>query len=100
MAWVLYKKYRTNARVRHIEFAITFEDFVGLTKESCAYCDAAPQLEMYREHSNGAYVYNGLDRVDSTRGYTTDNVVPCCKTCNTRKAKLPVEIFVRRWCFQ
>ena len=28
---------------------------------------------------------NGLDRVDNNKGYTIDNVVPCCKRCNYAK---------------
>jgi hypothetical protein len=29
--------------------------------------------------------YNGIDRIDSTRGYLVGNVVACCKYCNTSK---------------
>ena len=98
MAWVAYKRYRHNARSRGLEFAIAFEQFVRETQRNCAYCGAAPQLEMLRAHSNGAYIYNGLDRVDNWLGYQLNNLVACCKLCNKRKGKLPVEVFVRRWC--
>jgi 5-methylcytosine-specific restriction endonuclease McrA len=27
----------------------------------------------------------GLDRVDNSRGYAPDNVVPCCQECNRIK---------------
>lgn len=27
----------------------------------------------------------GVDRVDSAKGYTTDNIVPCCFVCNQIK---------------
>lgn len=27
----------------------------------------------------------GVDRVDSSKGYTIDNVVPCCDICNRMK---------------
>lgn len=28
---------------------------------------------------------NGIDRVDSSKGYTVENSVACCKYCNTAK---------------
>jgi len=31
------------------------------------------------------YLYNGVDRVDSNKDYTEDNVVSCCKICNYAK---------------
>lgn len=37
----------------------------------------------------------GLDRVDSTLGYTASNVLPCCRDCNALKAR-HTEAFFRR----
>lgn len=31
------------------------------------------------------YTYNGVDRLDSSMGYTPDNCVPCCWECNNMK---------------
>lgn len=31
------------------------------------------------------FVFTGIDRVDNTRGYDPDNVVPCCRVCNRAK---------------
>lgn len=28
---------------------------------------------------------NGIDRVDNSKGYTSDNCVPCCWACNNAK---------------
>lgn len=28
---------------------------------------------------------NGIDRIDSSKGYTEDNCRPCCTQCNTLK---------------
>ena len=39
---------------------------------------------------------NGLDRVDSSKGYTIDNVVPCCAICNTAKNKMTQKEF-KEW---
>ncbi len=35
----------------------------------------------------------GIDRIDSNRGYTDDNVCACCKTCNYMKRDLSLEDF-------
>jgi 5-methylcytosine-specific restriction endonuclease McrA len=29
--------------------------------------------------------FNGIDRLDSSKGYFMDNVVSCCKHCNSAK---------------
>lgn len=36
---------------------------------------------------------NGIDRVDSSIGYTIQNSVPCCKICNYAKHNLTLEEF-------
>ena len=51
----------------------------------CYYCGFA--------HKPGD-VLNGLDRVDSTAGYTAANTVPCCATCNKMKSTIDADVFV------
>jgi len=36
---------------------------------------------------------NGLDRVDSSKGYIKDNVVTCCENCNRAKLDLTQQEF-------
>ena len=43
--------------------------------------------------NNGDYVYNGIDRIDNNKGYTIDNIVPCCAKCNYAKGKLTLQEF-------
>ena len=43
---------------------------------------------------NGVFIYNGIDRLDPTRGYIAKNVVPCCKTCNVAKLRMSREEFL------
>jgi hypothetical protein len=33
-------------------------------------------------------VYNGIDRIDNTKGYTSGNCLACCIRCNKLKGKL------------
>ena len=36
----------------------------------------------------------GLDRKDNDKGYTPDNVVPCCRGCNRKKQTKPYEQYL------
>ena len=40
------------------------------------------------------YMFNGLDRVDSDKGYDLNNVVTCCIHCNIAKRDRPVKDFI------
>ena len=38
---------------------------------------------------------NGIDRIDSSKGYTVENSVACCKYCNTAKNTMSVDEFLK-----
>lgn len=77
---------KQRARKYEREFALTDTQLKILYKSSCYYCGIEPK-QTFRSQSNGEpFIYNGIDRVDNTKGYTTDNVVPCCKPCNLVKS--------------
>jgi len=93
----LYSLYRRVARKRGLTWNLTMEEFIRLTKGSCAYCGIEPSQMFKPNHaSNGSYIYNGIDRRDNERGYEPDNVVSCCTTCNVAKRSMTVEQF-RTW---
>jgi hypothetical protein len=82
----LLRVYKRNARYRNLIFDLTEQEFTNITTSPCSYCGAPPSP---RSISEGRfYLCNGIDRVDNARGYTTDNVVPCCSACNTAKGTL------------
>ena len=66
----------------------------GRTK-SCG-CFHKEQQKKVREIDAPRNKYNGIDRLDSTEGYTTDNCVSCCTTCNWMKKKMPLEKFLQK----
>jgi hypothetical protein len=81
-----------------------FDTFLNLSQQPCYYCGARPYRTVnigIRKNYNasvyqlqdGYFTYNGLDRVDSTKGHTVDNVVPCCSICNRMKSNLTIEEF-------
>ena len=78
-------KYIINANKRKIKFDLTKKQFKEITQSNCYYCGAKPSNIAKYPGYNGDCIYNGLDRVDNNKGYTIDNVVPCCKRCNYAK---------------
>lgn len=91
----LYSNYRSTAKRRNLEFSLSTEEFETLTKGNCYYCDNPPSQIINQMNLNGNYIYNGIDRIDSSKGYTLDNCVPCCKTCNTAKLIMTQTEFFR-----
>jgi hypothetical protein len=47
----------------------------------------------YCGHSE-IYGVNGVDRKDNAVGYTLENSVPCCATCNFAKRQMTVAEFI------
>ena len=39
---------------------------------------------------------NGIDRINSDKGYTIDNCVPCCAQCNHMKLDYTTEEFLTK----
>lgn len=37
---------------------------------------------------------NGIDRIDSSKGYTIDNCVSCCPLCNQMKSNIDQNMFL------
>lgn len=96
-----YYNYKSNAKNRGLIFEISREDFRNLTQSKCHYCGSLPSNVSYKRNNDseesfehGKYVYNGIDRVDSKRGYTVDNCVPCCGQCNLSKSDYSKEEFL------
>lgn len=74
--------------------AIDFTTFKNISKSNCKYCGLEYSKEIedrLSERSDGKKLsdcivkINGIDRVDSSIGYTKENSVPCCKYCNFAK---------------
>lgn len=84
------RKYKQNGKIRGFDYELTEEQFAEITQKDCHYCGARPgqTINGKRNRNNGDYIYNGIDRIDNIRGYTIDNVVPCCGTCNRAKGRM------------
>jgi len=88
----VYREYVNKAKTRSIDFNLSLEECYNLFKSDCTYCGLEPSNKRTRE--NGVEVkYQGIDRVDNSIGYERNNVVPCCKYCNSFKLDRTVEEF-------
>lgn len=95
MANALMNTYKYRCRKTGLSFGLTLNEFQGLTTANCHYCGDVPS-QIYRQHTCSHlsdYVYNGIDRIDSNKGYVVNNCVSCCKTCNYMKRDMNVEGF-------
>ena len=88
---------------RYNDGGITYDDFFRLSQENCHYCGDKPNnlANAAKEdpkssqfaRDNGDFIYNGLDRIDSSLTHTLENVVPCCKWCNLAKRERSITDF-------
>ena len=88
----LYNSYKKRILKKKLEFSLERNIFENLTKQNCYYCGQEPKSK-YRIKHYAPYIYNGLDRVDSSKGYIESNVVPCCPICNVAKSNLSLNNF-------
>ncbi len=90
----ILSRYKRNAAVWGREWSLTDSQFDKLILLPCHYCGV--EHGNYKESPNktGGLAYNGLDRKDSGKGYTLENVVPCCAICNRAKSDSPYEEFL------
>jgi len=69
-----YANLRQKAKQRGVLLALNREEYFKIVSSPCFYCSG-------KLNETG----HGLDRVNSSKGYTKDNVVPCCGKCNRIK---------------
>ena len=93
----LYSYYTRNATKRNLKFSLTKEEFRLFTQMNCFYCRKPPAMRAKRDSTgktNGHYIHNGIDRLDSNIGYMLDNCVPCCKICNRAKCSMALQEYL------
>ena len=83
-----YNIYKKNARTRDIGFYLSKEEFYDITSKPCNYCGGYSNIDL----NNNSY--NGVDRIDSNKGYVIDNIVPCCDVCNKMKLNYAIPFFL------
>lgn len=94
--------YKRGAINRGLCWELTLVEVDALINGDCFYCDSPPELRIIRGErlKQGRLVMkahiNGIDRMDNSMGYTKENCVSCCKTCNRAKHTMSVEAFLEK----
>jgi hypothetical protein len=86
----LYNAYKASASRRNHVFNLNFSHLIDLTSSLCFYCKAQPSKIMTTKRTSAIYLYNGIDRLDNSKGYEKDNCVSCCTHCNTIKGTITI----------
>lgn len=81
---------KKRAKKQGYETDINIDLFIKISSENCFYCNSegTQKLEDRIKNSEAFITFNGIDRINSSRGYFMDNIVSCCKHCNTAKNTL------------
>lgn len=97
----IYIGYKVMARKKKLNFDLTFEQACIIFEQNCTYCNSPPSNKAAtRKKRTGRvkqplhydfWLYTGIDRVDSSKGYTLQNCVPCCSICNISKNNLDLQ---------
>lgn len=79
-----------NPAHRNIPWTLTFEEWKDLVTQNCYICGSEPTLREGKIHmfAGTRVPINGLDRIDTEKGYVYGNVSACCSTCNYMKHKM------------
>lgn len=95
---ILYNRHISHCKGRKIENFLNLQEFTNYLKKDCYYCKDSPSnICKYKQNTFNFYSeYQGIDRVDSNKGYSVDNCVPCCRHCNWGKYNQDIEIFENR----
>lgn len=69
-----------DSRIRGIAFSLSYSEVGLIMLKDCFYCGIKSEKNKR----------NSIDRVDSSKNYDHDNVVPCCRSCNVGKGAMTV----------
>lgn len=91
----LINSYKSGAKRRNIEYNLTTDEFLNIVNKNCHYCNEPPKYRTWKiQNKNLEMTVNGIDRIDSAKGYTKENCVPCCQICNEMKLHYTINDFL------
>lgn len=97
----LWYQTKRNATVRKISFYLTYEDLEEvLIKQNYKCVLSGEPISVFKTRSNQngkIYMTASIDRIDSNKGYTKDNIQFVHKDVNIMKWTLPQDLFIS-WC--
>lgn len=90
--YYVLNQYMKRAKERELSFELTSEEFFTLSQQPCHYCGKILTSNKKMKYNN--FMYNGIDRIDNTIGYTQYNCVSACKHCNLAKRDTTYTSFI------
>ena len=94
-----YNTIKKGAKARNLEFTLIKEDLKDFIHKDCYYCGLPPGNTFlcfrYSQKYKIKIKYQGIDRIDSSKGYVIENIRPCCIVCNHLKWDHTEEEFFR-----
>ena len=86
--------YKKGARQRQYVWEVEDEFVLKLMEEPCYYCGDLCSNNTV-SHSQ-VWPHNGIDRLNNSLGYINENIVPCCRHCNTIKMAMNYDAFIEK----
>lgn len=87
------RQYTRTANKKKLSFELSESDCYSMMQNKCFYCNSEPFATKHHMDCFGDFIYNGIDRIDSSKGYIKGNVVTCCKRCNYAKNDMSLNEF-------
>lgn len=84
--------YKRGAKKRGFTWELSDDEAKTLFESNCYYTGLPPSNSF--KSSNHVYLYNGIDRLDSSKGYSLDNCVPCSAIINKMKMVMGYADFI------
>lgn len=86
--------YKRHAKERGLCWELSHNEVRRIILSPCYYCGTERSNLKVTKNCKGGFAYNGIDRIDSSKGYFSENVVPCCKICNIAKLDMTQKEFI------
>lgn len=90
----LLSRFKAGAKRRNLMWSLDTAAFEALVKSPCHYCGAGLSMTLTKPLLRGSFTHNSIDRVENSKGYVYDNVVPCCKFCQYAKRDMSYDDFI------
>lgn len=87
-------EYKRNAKNRNLSWDLSSESATILMRSDCFYCGSAPGIKPRAKSLNFIGLRNGIDRLDPSLGYSSENCVACCSSCNVSKSDKTFDEFI------
>lgn len=83
----MFKRYKRESKANELSFELTPPEAFLMFQSPCFYCG----MKDIKVRKGKEIKLNGIDRIDNSQGYSCNNCVPCCVSCNSLKGAKSLE---------